>query len=79
MHLIHLDFCFKVKGKSSLVMFGMIFSTENSVTLVDLSPKEIFAGLLESANWSILAARDLFKEVVGKKSGFYVNEIFKSQ
>ena len=28
---------------------------------------------------SILAAHNLFKEVVGKKSGFYVNEIFKSQ
>ena len=39
----------------------------------------IFAGSLESANWSILAARNLFKEVVGKKSGFYVNEIFRSQ
>ena len=38
----------------------------------------IFAGSLESANWSILAACNLFKEVVGKKSAFYVNEIFKS-
>ena len=37
------------------------------------------AGSLESANWSILAAHNLFKEVVRKKSGFYVNEIFKSQ
>ena len=40
---------------------------------------QIFAGSLESANWSILAVRNLFKEVVGKKSGFYVNEIFKNQ
>ena len=31
------------------------------------------AGSLESANWSILAAWSFFKEVVGKKSGFYVN------
>ena len=37
------------------------------------------AGSLESANWSILAARNLFKEVVGQKSGFYVNEVFKCQ
>ena len=33
----------------------------------------IFAGSLESANSSILAPCDLFKEVVRKKSGFYVN------
>ena len=33
----------------------------------------IIAGSLESANSSILAARRFFKEVVGKKSGFYVN------
>ena len=32
-----------------------------------------FSGSLASANSSILAARRLFKEVVGKKSGFYVN------
>ena len=32
-----------------------------------------FAGSLESANSSILAPCDLFREVVGKKSGFYVN------
>ena len=31
------------------------------------------AGSLESANSSILASCDLFKEVVGKKSGFYDN------
>ena len=35
----------------------------------------IFAGLLESVNSSILAACRLFKEVVGKKSGFYVNQV----
>ena len=39
----------------------------------------VVAGSLESANWSILAARNLFKEVVEKKSGFYVNEVFKCQ
>ena len=33
----------------------------------------IIAGSLESANSSILAACRLFKEVVGKKSGFYAN------
>ena len=33
----------------------------------------IVAGSLESANSSILAPCRLFKEVVGKKSGFYVN------
>ena len=33
------------------------------------------ADSLESANSSILAARRLFKEVVGKKSGFYDNEV----
>ena len=33
----------------------------------------VIAGSLESANSSILAARRFFKEVVGKKSGFYVN------
>ena len=32
----------------------------------------IFAGSLESANSSILAAQRLFKEA-GKNSGFYVN------
>ena len=32
-----------------------------------------FAGLLESANSSILVPCDLLKEVVGEKSGFYVN------
>ena len=32
-----------------------------------------FAGSLESVNSSILTARRFFKEVVGKKSGFYVN------
>ena len=34
---------------------------------------EFIAGSLESANSSILAALMFFKEVVGKKSGFYVN------
>ena len=35
---------------------------------LSLSPlSNIFAGSLESANWSILAACRLFKEVVGKK------------
>ena len=34
---------------------------------------KIIVGSLESANSSILAAHSLFKEVVGKKSGFYVN------
>ena len=33
----------------------------------------IIAGSLESANSSILASCDHFKEVVGKKSGFYDN------
>ena len=33
----------------------------------------IFADSLESANSSILAAHRHFKEVVGKKSGFYDN------
>ena len=35
----------------------------------------LIAGSLESANSSILAARRHFKEVVGKKSGFYVLNI----
>ena len=39
----------------------------------------IIAGSLESANSSILAARTHFKEVVGKKSGFYYNELGHSQ
>ena len=39
----------------------------------------LIAGSLESANSSILVVCNLFKEVVGKISGFYVNEIFKSQ
>ena len=34
---------------------------------------------LESANSSILAVRRHFKEVVGKKSGFYDNELAQSQ
>ena len=33
----------------------------------------LVAGSLESANSSILAARRLFKDLVGKKSGFYDN------
>ena len=33
----------------------------------------LVAGSLESANSSILASCDHFKEVVGKKSGFYDN------
>ena len=33
----------------------------------------LIAGSLESANSSILTPRRLFKEVAGKKSGFYVN------
>ena len=49
----------------------------NYVVIKFIGP--IIAGSLESANWSILAVRNLFKEVVGKKSGFYVNEIFKNQ
>ena len=40
---------------------------------------EFIAGSLESANSSILAARRHFKEVVGKKSGFYYNELGQSQ
>ena len=39
----------------------------------------VIAGSLESANSSILAAHRHFKEVVGKKSGFYVNEFGQSQ
>ena len=39
----------------------------------------IFAGSLESVNLFIMAVRNLFKEVVAKKSGFYISEIFKSQ
>ena len=39
----------------------------------------IIAGSLESANSSILAAHRHFKEVVGKKSGFYDNELGQSQ
>ena len=35
--------------------------------------KCIIAGLLESANSSILAVHRHFKEIVAKKSGFYVN------
>ena len=37
--------------------------------------KNIVADSLESANSSILAARRHFKEVVGKKSGFYDNKV----
>ena len=33
----------------------------------------IFVGLLESANSSILVLQEVFKEVMGIKSGFYVN------
>ena len=39
----------------------------------------LIAGSLESANSSILAACRHFKEVVGKKSGFYYNELGQSQ
>ena len=39
----------------------------------------LIAGSLESAYSSILAARRHFKEVVGKKSGFYYNELGQSQ
>ena len=50
-------------------------TTAASCWSVDCNGQEnaLFAGLLESANWSILAPRRLIKEVVGKKSGFYVN------
>ena len=44
-----------------------------------LSEIVLIAGSLESANSSILAARRHFKEVVGKKSGFYYNELGQSQ
>ena len=40
--------------------------------------RHVIAGSLESANSSILAARRHFKEVVGKKSGFYYNELGQS-
>ena len=53
-------FVFAISGLLSLIL--LIYF--NSVTIT---------GSLESANSSILAARRLFKEVVGKKSGFYVN------
>ena len=64
------DFCLKVNGESSLVMFRfrMIFSTENSVTLVDLSPKEIFVTYswrylmfitIPSGNWKCLVTNPL--------------------
>ena len=43
------------------------------VHLISKSHDELIAGSLESANSSILAVWRLFKEVVGKKSGFYVN------
>ena len=46
-----------------------IQSEQNFRSVLDRfkNEKQFIAGSLESANWSILAARHLFKEVVGKK------------
>ena len=41
--------------------------------------RDIIAGSLESANLSIYLLLTFSKRWCGKKSGFYVNEIFKSQ
>ena len=45
----------------------MLGATENMEFINILSLNTIFAGSLESANSSILAARRHFKEVVGEK------------
>ena len=37
----------------------------------------VFAGSLESANWSILAAHNLFKEVEGKNQDFMLIRFYK--
>ena len=72
----------KVKNGSYLKQGRHLFhGLDDCFTLDDavVYGNMFIAGSLESANLSILATRNLFKEVVGKKSGFYVNEIFKSQ
>ena len=59
----------------------MIFKNKKSQYYSDLltythyglKQSGLFAGSLESANWSIVAPLEVFKEMVGKKSGFYVN------
>ena len=53
-----------------------IFSVVQSKLMMVVQTAMIFsivAGSLVPANLSILAPCDLFKEVVWKKSGFYVN------
>ena len=50
-----------------------VFFVNSNFSQLNANWFKLVAGSLESANWSILAARRLFKEVVGKKSGFYVN------
>ena len=44
-----------------------VFQILKGHLLIDLLKDLLIAGSLESANWSILAVRRLFKEVVGKK------------
>ena len=46
---------------------------KSSVALSTYEDKNIIAGSLESANSSILVVCSLFKDLVGEKSGFYVN------
>ena len=54
-------FCIMLGAKT------MLGATENMEFINILSLNTIFAGSLESANSSILAARRHFKEVVGEK------------
>ena len=62
---------------SDIFSFGLMTSFPGSPLVhyahVWKSAIRLVAGSLESANSSILASCDHFKEVVGKKSGFYDN------
>ena len=48
----------------------MAVQKEEKGNLKGDSQISLIAGSLESANWSILAAHNLFKEVVGKNQDF---------
>ena len=52
---------------------GNITMSRYVVQVVTILDFVIIAGSLESVNSSILAGQRLFKDLVGKKSGFYDN------
>ena len=62
-------------GKEHGIRIGteVVYPTQKYCEIKKKIQLFLFAGSLGSANSSILAAQRFFKEVVGEKSGFYVN------